>query len=80
MSATSTAYGKVLVVGSGANAGCSLYVLTSDAFHARTGDPVRVQQQRQPPRGCVGQHSLPALLTNGAPIAGPGINPTLLEP
>ena len=35
VSATSTAYGKVLVVGSGDNAGCSLYVLTSDAFQLK---------------------------------------------
>ena len=37
VSAASTPYGRVLVVGSGAYAGCSLYVLTSDQLHALTG-------------------------------------------
>ena len=39
VSAASTRYGKVLVVGSGDHAGCSLYVLTSDAFHALHAAP-----------------------------------------
>ncbi len=34
VSAASTAFGKVLVVGSGDYAGCSLYLLTSDQLHA----------------------------------------------
>ncbi|MGH3626607.1 MAG: hypothetical protein ACRDRL_04090 [Sciscionella sp.] len=37
VSAASTAYGKVLVVGSGAYTGCSLYLLTSDQLHALSG-------------------------------------------
>ena len=37
VSATSTKYGKVLVVGAGAYAGCSLYLLTSDQLHAING-------------------------------------------
>ena len=32
----STSFGRVLVVGSGANADCSLYVLTSDQLHSLT--------------------------------------------
>src|SRR5690242_14328738 len=39
VSATSTKYGKVLVVGSGAYQGCSLYLLTSDQLHAINGAP-----------------------------------------
>ena len=37
VSAASTPYGRVLVVGSGAYAGCSLYLLTSDQLHALSG-------------------------------------------
>src|SRR5262249_44471027 len=36
VSAESTPYGRVLVVGSGGQAGCSLYVLSSDRLHALT--------------------------------------------
>ena len=39
VSAALTPYGKVLVVGSGDYAGCSLYLLTSDQLHALTGAP-----------------------------------------
>ena len=39
VSAARTRYGKVLVVGSGDHAGCSLYLLTSDQLHALTGAP-----------------------------------------
>ena len=39
VSAALTPYGKVLVVGSGGYAGCSLYLLTSDQLHALTGAP-----------------------------------------
>src|SRR5579864_4640547 len=37
VSTASTSFGKVLVVGSGDYAGCSLYLLTSDQLHALTG-------------------------------------------
>jgi hypothetical protein len=37
VSAASTEFGRVLVVGSGADAGCSLYLLTSDQLHSLTG-------------------------------------------
>lgn len=36
VSTASTAFGTVLIVGAGANAGCSLYVLTSDRLHSLT--------------------------------------------
>lgn len=64
--ATTPDYQRTLVVGTGPNAGCELYLLTSD----------------QPPAyACSGVCATtiwPALLTKGAPIAGTGVNPTLL--
>ncbi len=78
VSATSTRYGKVLVVGSGDHAGCSLYVLTSDALHALTSAPFACSDNQNPLGAPCDAVLWPALLTNGAPIAGPGINPTLL--
>src|SRR5579864_2690154 len=36
--ASTTAYGPVLVIGSGDYAGCSVYMLTSDQLHALTGE------------------------------------------
>jgi predicted lipoprotein with Yx(FWY)xxD motif len=78
VSAASTSFGRVLVVGSGAYTGCSLYVLTSDQLHALSGAAF----------GCSDNANVlglpcdtvlwPALLTKGAPIAGTGVNPTLL--
>ena len=80
VSVASTAYGKVLVEGSAEYAGCSLYILTSDELHWLTTDAE--------PFACSGTQNVlgspcdavlwPALLTKGAPIAGPGINPKLL--
>ncbi|HYB30666.1 MAG TPA: hypothetical protein VEF89_28975, partial [Solirubrobacteraceae bacterium] len=35
--ASTSSYGRVLVVGSGPYAGCSLYLLTSDQLHALSG-------------------------------------------
>jgi predicted lipoprotein with Yx(FWY)xxD motif len=77
---TKAPFGKVLVVGSGAYAGCSLYLLTSDQLHSLTGGAT--------PYGCGDAANAiglpcdtvlwPALLTQGSPIAGPGVNPTLL--
>ena len=46
--ASTTSYGRVLVVGSGPYAGCSLYLLTSDQLHALTGAPSRVATTRTP--------------------------------
>lgn len=77
---TKAPFGKVLVVGSGAYAGCSLYLLTSDQLHSLTSGAAGY--------GCSdGANAIglpcdtvlwPALLTQGDPIAGPGVNPTLL--
>jgi predicted lipoprotein with Yx(FWY)xxD motif len=77
---TKAPFGKVLVVGSGAYDGCSLYMLTSDQLHALTAGAA--------PYACSdGANAIglpcdtvlwPALLTQGAPIAGTGVNPTLL--
>lgn len=70
VAAASTPYGRVLVVGSGPSAGCSLYMLTSDQ-----------PELSSPSFGCTEICSTrvwPALLTDGAPMAGPGINPSLL--
>jgi predicted lipoprotein with Yx(FWY)xxD motif len=78
VSAESTPFGKVLVVGSGDKAGCSLYVLTSDQLHALTGAPFACSDNANPLGAPCDAVLWPALLTSGAPIAGPGINPTLL--
>lgn len=77
---TKAPFGKVLVIGAGQYDGCSLYVLTSDQLHALSGGAT--------PFGCGGGDNKihltcdtflwPALLTKGAPIAGTGVNPTLL--
>jgi predicted lipoprotein with Yx(FWY)xxD motif len=79
VSAASTPdFGRVLVVGSGAYAGCSLYLLTSDQLHALSGANFACSDNPTvlgPPCDTV---LWPALLTDGAPIAGPGVNPTLL--
>jgi predicted lipoprotein with Yx(FWY)xxD motif len=78
VSATSTSYGKVLVEGAGAHAGCSLYVLTSDALHALTGADFACSDGDNVLHASCDGILWPALLTDGAPIAGPGVNPTLL--
>jgi predicted lipoprotein with Yx(FWY)xxD motif len=80
VSTASTPYGRVLVIGSGDYAGCSLYVLTSDQIHSLTTGAV--------PFACSDSSNVlvnpcdtglwPALLTDGSPIAGPGVNPALL--
>jgi predicted lipoprotein with Yx(FWY)xxD motif len=76
----STSFGTVLVVGSGANAECSLYVLTSDQLHTLTFGLAPYACSNGP--NVIGHPCdtvlWPALLTNGAPIAGPGVNPALL--
>jgi predicted lipoprotein with Yx(FWY)xxD motif len=78
VSTASTSFGKVLVVGSGDHAGCSLYLLTSDQLHGLTGSHFACSDGPN----AIGQPCdtvlWPALLTNGAPIAGPGVNPKLL--
>jgi predicted lipoprotein with Yx(FWY)xxD motif len=75
---TKAPFGKVLVVGSGAYEGCSLYLLTSDQLHTLTG----VHYACSDTLNAIGQPCdtvlWPALLTKGAPIAGPGVKPNLL--
>jgi predicted lipoprotein with Yx(FWY)xxD motif len=81
VSAASSAYGRVLVVGSGEYSGCSLYLLSTDELHTLTSGKA--------PFACTDATDnafkascdtvlWPALLTDGAPIAGAGVNPTLL--
>ncbi len=71
-------YGRVLVVGSGAYQGCSLYLLTSDELHALTGAPYACSDNPNVKNKPCDTVLWPALLTEGAPIAGPGVNPRLL--
>ncbi len=78
VSATSTSYGRVLVIGAGDYAGCSLYLLTSDKLHALTGAAYACSDGPNPTGAPCDTVLWPALLTKGAPIAGRGVNPTLL--
>jgi predicted lipoprotein with Yx(FWY)xxD motif len=78
VSARSTSFGKVLVVGSGRYAGCSLYLLTSDQLHALSGAHFACSDNNNVLGMPCDSVLWPALLTKGAPIAGPGINATLL--
>jgi len=78
VSAASTPYGKVVVVGSGDYAGCSLYLLTSDQLHALSGADFACSDNTNVIGLPCDTVLWPALLTKGAPIAGPGVNPTLL--
>lgn len=77
VSVATTTFGKVLVVGSGDYAGCSLYVLTSDQVHGLTG-AFACSDNTNPLGEPCDTGLWPALLTDGAPIAGPGVNPRLL--
>ena len=81
VSAASSPYGKVLVIGSGEYKGCSVYVLATDKMHTLTSGKA--------PFGCTDANTnafkascdtvlWPALLTDGAPVAGHGVNPALL--
>ena len=78
VSAASTPYGRVLVVGSGAYAGCSLYLLTSDQLHALSGVHFACSDNANVLGKPCDTVLWPALLTKGAPIAGPGVKRTLL--
>jgi hypothetical protein len=78
VSAASTSFGRVLVVGSGPDAGCSLYLLTSDQLHSLTGAPFACSDNANVRGKPCDTVLWPALLTDGAPIAGPGVNPGLL--
>jgi predicted lipoprotein with Yx(FWY)xxD motif len=76
--APTTPYGRVLVVGSGAYAGCSLYVLTSDQLHALSGADFACSDNANVLGAPCDTVLWPALLTEGTPIAGPGVNHALL--
>lgn len=78
VSAASTAYGRVLVVGSGPYAGCSLYLLTSDQLRSLAGADYACSDGPNVLSAPCDTVLWPALLTDGAPIAGPGIDPALL--
>jgi predicted lipoprotein with Yx(FWY)xxD motif len=80
VSTKSTEFGTVLSVGSGTFSGCSLYLLTSDALHSMTFGLAAFGCSDGPnPIGQPCDSVLwPALLTKGAPIAGPGVKHNLL--
>ncbi len=81
VSAASSAYGRVLVIGSGDYAGCSLYVLATDELHTLSSGkaPFACSDATNNAFSASCDTVLwPALLTDGAPIAGRGVNPTLL--
>jgi predicted lipoprotein with Yx(FWY)xxD motif len=80
VSLASTPYGKVLVVGSGDYAGCSLYLLSSDRLRSLTtgAEPFACSNSSNVLGSPCDTILWPALLTNGSPIAGPGVNPRLL--
>jgi predicted lipoprotein with Yx(FWY)xxD motif len=78
VSAKSSKYGRVLAVGSGTYAGCSLYLLTSDQLRAINGSAFACSDGPNPIGAACDTVLWPALLTRGAPIAGRGINRTLL--
>jgi len=82
VSVASSSYGKVLVIGSGEYKGCSVYVLTTDEMHALTAGKA--------PFACTDSTDnafkascdtvlWPALLTDGVPVAGSGVNASLLR-
>ncbi|HYK95996.1 MAG TPA: hypothetical protein VE011_09055 [Candidatus Dormibacteraeota bacterium] len=78
VSTANSAFGQILVIGSGPYQGCSLYLLTSDQLRSITGVPFACSDGAN----AIGQPCdtflWPALLSNGAPIAGRGVNPRLL--
>ena len=76
--ASTTSYGRVLVVGSGEYAGCSLYLLTSDQLHALSGAQFACSDNTNVLGTPCDSDLWPALLTKGDPHAGPGVNPNLL--
>ena len=81
VSAASSAYGTVLVVGSGEYSGCSLYALTTDELHTLTSGKAPFacnDSSANAFKASCDTVLWPALLTDGAPIAERGVNPTLL--
>ena len=71
-------FGRVLVIGSGAYSGCSLYLLTSDQLHALNPSAPYACSATGNAKGPCDTVLWPALLTDGPPIAGPGVDPRLL--
>ncbi len=80
VSTASTPRGTVLVVGSADYAGCSLYLLSSDQINSLTtgAEPFACSDNPNVLGTPCDTVLWPALLSNGPPIAGPGVNPTLL--
>ena len=78
VSTASTSFGTVLVVGSGDYTGCSLYLLTSDQLHSLTGSHFACSDGPNAIGKPCDTDLWPALLTDGAPIAGPGVKRNLL--
>ena len=75
---TKAPFGKVLVIGSGEYDGCSLYLLTSDQLRSLTGSHYACSDGPNPLNLPCDTVLWPALLTKGAPIAGPGVKANLL--
>lgn len=76
---TKAPYGKVLVIGGGGTYdGCSLYLLTSDQLHTLTGSRYACSDGFNPLGAACDTVLWPALLTQGAPIAGAGVKQKLL--
>ena len=75
--ATSTPYGRVLVIGSGDQAGCSLYLLSSDRLHTLNPTAPFACSDNPNPTGAACDTVLwPALLTDVArPLPGGGPTP-----
>jgi predicted lipoprotein with Yx(FWY)xxD motif len=80
VSTASTRYGRVLVIGSADYAGCSLYVLTSDKMQSLTtaAEPFACSDNSNVLGNACDTGLWPALLTDGSPVAGPGVNRALL--
>jgi|GEM_PF-1039586 len=73
-----TSYGPVLVVGSGPNANCMLYMLTTDNISSTPPSYGCSNTPVVPNIGSCDQNIWPALLSDGMPIAGRGVNKNLL--
>lgn len=81
ISATSSSFGKILVVGSGTYQGYTVYMLTSDNPPS-FGCTTTAQQLPPGPIACTGpeggQSEWPAVTTTGTPVAGNGVKQNLL--
>ncbi len=79
-----TPFGTALVVGSGTYKGYSLYDLTSDDAPTSYGCTITVLTLGGQSASCTGPSNdktaiWPAITTSGAPVAGPGVNGSLLS-